>query len=183
MATKNRQLSDALKVVSFVTSNSTLMVSNVTITTGGTLVFGDGTTQNTASSGAGGGGAGLSSRATLSGTTSSIVTGANNNITITGYKSYALFKIGTSANAWVRIYTDQASRTTDLPRANTTDPTANSGVVVEVITTGNQTILLSPAVVGFNNEAPNTDIYLNVTNYSGTTQAITVTLTAIKLEA
>lgn len=181
MSSKNRQLSDALKVVTLVTANSTLMVPNLTITTGGTLVFPDGTSQTTASSG--GGGTGLSSRATLSGTTASIASGANNNITITGYKSYALFKIGTSANAWVRIYTDQASRLADASRANTADPTANSGVVAEIITTGNQTILLSPAVVGFNNEAPNTDIYLNVTNYSGTTQAITVTLTAIKLEA
>lgn len=185
MSSKNRQLSDVLKVVSFSVANTTLVASNITVptlyTTTGGVVFPDGTSQTSASSGSG---TGLSARATLTGTTSSIASGANNNITIVGYKSYALLKIGTSANAWVRIYTDQASRNADLARANTADPTANSGVIAEVITTGNQTVLLSPAVFGFNNEAtPNTDIYLNVTNYTGSTQTITISLTAVKLEA
>ena len=94
-----------------------------------------------------------------------------------------LYKIQTSAAAWVRIYTDAASRSADSARAEGTDPTPGSGVIAEVITTGAQTILISPGAIGFNNESsPTTAIELAVTNKSGGTTTITVTLTAVKLE-
>ena len=84
----------------------------------------------------------------------------------------------------LRIYTDVASRLSDASRSSGVDPLPNVGVIAEVITTGAQTILLSPGVVGFNNEAtPNNNIAMAVTNLSGATQTITVTLTAVKLEA
>ena len=57
-------------------------------------------------------------------------------------------------------------------------------MVAEVISTGAQTILISPGALGFNNEAsPNTNIQLAVTNKSGGTTTITITLTAVQLEA
>lgn len=128
---------------------------------------------------------GLSSRAVLTATTASINDGATDNVTITeGYKGYMLYKIQTSAAAWVRIYTDSASRTADASRLEGDDPATNSGVIVEVITTGAETILLAPGVVGFNNEAtPNATISMAVTNKSGSTGTITVSLTAVQLEA
>jgi glycosyltransferase involved in cell wall biosynthesis len=59
-----------------------------------------------------------------------------------------------------------------------------SEVVAEVITTGAQTILISPGALGFSNETvPDTNIQLAVTNKSGGTTTITVTLTAVQLEA
>jgi hypothetical protein len=62
-------------------------------------------------------------------------------------------------------------------------PPAGSGVIAEVITSGGQTILMSPAVIGFNNEtSPTTTIPCRVTNNSGSTAAVTVTLTLLKLE-
>jgi hypothetical protein len=125
----------------------------------------------------------LGSRAALSGTTASLANAATGNLQITGYKGYMLYKIQTSAAAWVRIYTDAASRSADSSRAEGTDPTPGSGVIAEVITTGAQTILISPGAIGFNNESsPTTAIELAVTNKSGSTGTITVTLTAVKLE-
>lgn len=125
----------------------------------------------------------LGSRAALAGTTASLANAATGNLQITGYKGYMLYKIQTSAAAWVRIYTDAASRSADSSRAEGTDPTPGSGVIAEVITTGAQTILISPGTIGFNNESsPTTAIELAVTNKSGSTTAITVTLTAVKLE-
>jgi len=127
---------------------------------------------------------GLESRSTAAGTTSSLANTASADLNITGFKGYALLKIQTSVAAWVRLYTDTASRSSDSSRLEGVDPSPDAGVIAEVITTGNQTILMSPAVMGFNNEnTPTTTIPVRVTNKSGSTAAITVTLTLIKLEA
>ena len=127
---------------------------------------------------------GLSTRTTVTTTTASLANNANANANITGYKSYALLKIQTSAAAWVRIYSDAASRTADASRASNTDPAPGAGIITEVITTGAQTILISPGAFGFNNESsPTTNIPVNITNLSGSAAAITVTLTVLQLEA
>jgi len=127
---------------------------------------------------------GLESRSTAAGTTSSLANTASADLNITGFKGYALLKIQTSVAAWIRLYTDAASRSSDSSRLEGVDPSPDAGVIAEVITTGNQTILMSPAVMGFNNEnTPTTTIPVRVTNKSGSTAAITVTLTLIKLEA
>ena len=132
----------------------------------------------------GGGGGTLAARAAVAATTASLANTATGNLTITGYKGYMLYKIQTSAAAWVRIYTDITSRTADATRLEGADPTPGSGVVAEVITTGAQTILISPGALGFSNEAtPDSNIQLAVTNKSGGTTTITVTLTAVQLEA
>ena len=132
----------------------------------------------------GGGGGTLAARAAVAATTASLANTATGNLTIVGYKGYMLYKIQTSAAAWVRIYTDTTSRTADATRLEGADPTPGSGVVAEVITTGAQTILISPGALGFSNETvPDTNIQLAVTNKSGGTTTITVTLTAVQLEA
>jgi len=129
----------------------------------------------------------VSSRANFQTITGSITNGTTVTADITNaYKSYLLFKITTSRGAWVRVYTSKAARTADASRAIDVDPLPGSGVIAEVITTGstNQTQLLTPATIGFNDEAtPVNEIYLTITNRSGTTGAVTVTLTALKLEA
>ena len=118
----------------------------------------------------------------LTGTTGSV---ANNNTTelnITGYKAYALFKITVDTEAWVRVYVDDASRDADLTRSEGQDPTPGSGVIAEVRTSGAESILTSPGIMGFNNDNPRTDnIYLSVTNRSGNPTPITVTLTALQI--
>ena len=125
----------------------------------------------------------IGTRGTVAGTTSSIANNTSATLDITGHKGYFLYKIQTSAAAWVRIYSDSASRTSDNSRTEGNDPTPGSGVIAEAITTGAQTILVSPGAIGFNNETPvTTTIPCAVTNKSGSTQAITVTLTAVPLE-
>jgi hypothetical protein len=142
-------------------------------------------TEITINSTASGGGGSMATRTTASATTDSIANGATGNIAITGFKSYALLKMVVEHEAWVRIYTDAASRTADASRAEGVDPTPGSGVIAEVITTAApQTILISPGTIGFNNEGtPTTSIPIAVTNKSGTTRTITVTLTVLQLEA
>lgn len=131
-----------------------------------------------------GGGGTLATRAQLAGSTTSLANGASGNITITGYSAYALLKIQTSAAAWVRIYISDAARTADTARLQGTDPAPGAGVIAEVITTGAETVIISPGAFGFNNEVTvTTAIPVRVTNLSGSSADITVTLTAIQLEA
>jgi hypothetical protein len=129
------------------------------------------------------GGSGLTSRSIASGTTSSIANGATGNLTIQGFKGYVLYKIETSAAAWVRLYTSSAARTADGARTEGVDPAPGAGVIAEVITTGPDTVLISPGTIGFNDEAePTTNIELAVTNKSGSSAEITVSLTIVKIE-
>jgi hypothetical protein len=103
---------------------------------------------------------------------------------LTGFKSYLLQKIETSAAAWVRMYSDSTSQTNDINRTSVTDPIPGSGVIVEAITTsGSLTQLITPGVFGFNNDDPvGTNTYITVTNNSGISQSITVSITLLQLE-
>jgi hypothetical protein len=124
---------------------------------------------------------GLQSRATAQVTTS-IANGGTANISLTTPKTYALLSIETSHAAWVTLYTDTSSRTSDAGRARTTDPTPGSGVLAEVITTGARTQLITPGTICFNSAAAGTT-YAKVVNDSGATNNITVTLTYVQLES
>ena len=116
-------------------------------------------------------------------TTASLANNAAGNITITGWKSYMLLSIQTSAAAWVTVYTSSAARTADASRTITSDPTPGSGVIAEVITTSATTQIFSPAVLGFSDEvSPSTDIQVKVVNRSGSTAAITITMKLVQLE-
>lgn len=130
------------------------------------------------------GGSGLQTRVTRNGTTASLANNATSNLDITGFKSYALMAIQTDKAAWVRIYANGASRTADASRPQTSDPAPDAGVIAEVITTGAQTVLISPGVFGFNFEGtPTTNIPCAVTNLSGSTGTVAVTLSVLQLEA
>jgi len=125
----------------------------------------------------------IGTRGTVAGTTSSIANNTSSNLDITGHKGYFLYKIQTSAAAWVRLYSSASARTSDAGRSETTDPTPGSGVIAEAITTGAQTVLVTPFAGGFNDENPVTNtIPCAVTNKSGSTQTITVTLTVVPTE-
>jgi len=141
---------------------------------------GSGSAGDKGQKGEAGGGAGSFTRTTANAATSSIANNASANITITAAKTYALQKIQTSAAAWVTLYTDTTSRSNDSSRNETTDPTPGSGVIAEAITTGAATQLVTPGLIGFNNDGtPSTNAYLKVVNKSGSTQAITITLKRI----
>lgn len=132
----------------------------------------------------GGGGGSLPSRTSPNGSTASLANNASGDLDITGFKSYSLFTITTDRAAWVRIYANGATRTADNSRGEGTDPTPDAGVIAEVITTGAETVIVSPGVIGFNLEAsPTTTIPCRVTNKSGSTSAVLVTLDILQLEA
>jgi hypothetical protein len=124
-----------------------------------------------------------SPRTTVSESTGTLADGATADITITGFKGYVLYKIETSAAAWVTIYTNAASRSADSERPEGVDPSPGAGVIAEVITSGSELVPITPAVVGFNDESPPTsNIELTVTNKSGISADITVTLTVLEIE-
>ena len=85
----------------------------------------------------------------------------------------------------MRIYTNSAARTSDSARSQGTDPSLDIGIITEVITTtANQTVTLSPAVLGFNDEDPVTDqIPVTITNTGTQANVITVTITLVRTEA
>lgn len=128
---------------------------------------------------------GLSPRGTASGTSASLAAGASGNLDISGVaKSYGLLKITTSHAAWVTLYISQTARTNDASRAATTDPVPGSGVVAEVITSGDTTQVISPMLCGYNDEStPVTTVYAKVRNETASAATITVTLTFVPLEA
>ena len=138
-----------------------------------------------ATGGGSGGGGTLSSRTTVSGTTILLADNTYDTLNLTGFKSYALIQVNLSDAAWCRIYSSSQARTNDLLRNVGEDPDPGSGVIAEVITTGqNQQQIISPFTVGGNTESPvNTTVYLNVKNLSGQNTTITATLTLLQLEA
>jgi hypothetical protein len=127
---------------------------------------------------------GLSTRSVVTGTTSVIANLSTTSINLEGFKTYVLSKIETSTSSWVRIYVDSTSRSADSTRSEDVDPLPGSGILAEVITgQNNLTQLITPGIIGFNNDSPTTGtIYLSVTNKSGTSQSINVTLTLLQLE-
>ena len=120
-------------------------------------------------------------RTTKTTVTSGMTADQNQDIIIDGFKSFALMKITTTHASWVRLYVDTASRTADASRDETTDPTPDSGVLAEVITTGAETVKFGPAVLGWL-ESGN-EIIAAVKNKSGATNNVGVTLTLMQLEA
>lgn len=122
-------------------------------------------------------------RKTVTGTvTASNATPANLNLD--GYKSYILLAITLNGEGWVRVYTDDASRSADINRSIGSDPDPTSGVIAEVITDGQQTIKISPAIIGFNYESPVTNnIPVSITRVTPTgTSNYSITLHLIPLE-
>ena len=133
-----------------------------------------------------GGGGALATRTTKSATTASLNAAASGDLSITAFKAYNLLKIAIDHPAWVRLYVDAASRTSDASRAEGTDPAPGSGVIAEVLTStaGASTFLMSPGVIGWNNDGtPSTTVYAKVTNKDSSARSITVTLTLIQAEA
>ena len=129
------------------------------------------------------GASGLQSRATANASTGTLADGAAANVSIGAAKSYLLLKVQTSAAAWVTLYTDTSSRSSDSTRLETTDPAPGSGVIAEVITNAASTQIITPGVMGWNDDAtPGTQVYAKVVNKSGGSANITVTITYVALE-
>ena len=125
---------------------------------------------------------GLQSRTTSASGLNTLANSASATPNITSPKTYALLGIETTHAAWVVLYNSDAARTADQSRNINVDPVAGSGVLAEVITTGAQTQYLSPGVICYNTQTTGTT-YARVTNLSGSTASVNVTLTYVQLEA
>ena len=123
-------------------------------------------------------------RITVTGNSGSLPNGETATFNIAGAKSYSLLKLGTNASAWVRLYTSINAQAADSSRVRGTAPLFGSGVIADVVTTAsNLTQLITPAVIGFNDDPViSSNIHASVTNLSGIPQSITVTLTLLPLE-
>jgi hypothetical protein len=110
---------------------------------------------------------------------------ASASLNITGFKSYTLYRIQTSVAAWVRLYSNAAARSADLTRISTVDPSFDAGVLAEIITTASsKSVYFTPAVAGYNTESTVTrNIPITVTNKSGASANVIVTLTLLQTEA
>jgi len=157
--------------------------AGVNVTSGGSLYIQGGTGITTSANSDGTitvsstAGAGLQSRATKAGS-AAIQDGSTTDIDITGYIGYALYKVQTSHAARVRVYVSDQARDADATRAEGTDPTADAGVIAEVITTGAETVLISPGAIGFNDDSTvTTNIPIKVTNKIGDSASTTITVT------
>jgi hypothetical protein len=131
---------------------------------------------------------GLPSRQTVSVSTTSLANGASYNANVNVANSYALYSITVSAGAWVTVYSSNVARTNDASRAMGTDPTAGTGVLAEIIesSAGSNAVtqLLTPPAICFSSESPpNHNAPLKITNISGSTATISVTLTYLQMEA
>jgi hypothetical protein len=123
-------------------------------------------------------------RTTISATTPSLAPQQTNELNLSGYRGYVLYKIETSGAAWIRIYSDNNSRTNDAARLQQDDPASNSGVIAEIITQGSESVVITPGVYGFNNESTPVEIIpISVRNLSQSSTSITVTLTVLKTES
>ncbi len=106
-------------------------------------------------------------------------------------KSYLLFAVHTDRAARVRLYATTALRDADAGRAVGVDPSAGSGLIVEVVTAGAQMYPLSPTVHGADLTGmtvgalgtPSSNAACSITNLSGATSAVVVTFVIITLEA
>lgn len=125
----------------------------------------------------------LQSRITVVGNSGPLNNAETADIVIPGFKGYILYKIQTTAASWVRVYTSPIAQVADAARTESQDPTSGSGIIAEVITTGAESVPMTPGLIGFNDEiVPNTNIFVSVTNKSGAVADVAVSLTILKIE-
>lgn len=114
-------------------------------------------------------------------TTAAIADAANADIVFDGLgESGEFVQITVSEPSWVRFYPTAADRNADGSRTNDQDPQPGSGVLLEVLTTtSNETVLVTPGAAYYNNDTTTVPaLYCRVTNLSGASSAISVTVRA-----
>lgn len=89
-------------------------------------------------------------------------------------------EIVASQPSWVRFYPTDADRTSDIARAQDTDPLPGSGVLLEVKTTvADQVVKVTPGAIYYNNDSlPDQKLYVRITNQSGVEALCNVTVKA-----
>lgn len=98
-------------------------------------------------------------------------------------RSGMLLSVQSTKAGWFRLYNRAAASTADATRVRTDDPSAGSGVLVETISTGTETIGLTPSPMIANMESPVTDEYSYRFKNDGTAGSAAITLNYLILEA
>jgi hypothetical protein len=110
--------------------------------------------------------------------TSALADNATGTLDITGSQYYAISNITTGVPAWVTIYTSESARSSDT-RAEGDPAPLNSGIVLDVITTGSSLSHdILPFVIGKNTDGA---FYVRAVNKSGSTVAVKVDISYIPL--
>ena len=125
------------------------------------------------------------SRTSTTLTTASISSGQTGTGTVTLPKTSILISVEISGTAygWFRLYNRADSASADSSRNRSNDPVAGSGVLLETINTGSQTINLSPQTIIANAEnTPSTTFNYRFTN-DGSTGTATFIFKYLSLEA
>jgi len=95
--------------------------------------------------------------------------GATDIFNITLPRSCLIYKVSITKPVWFRLYNSSAARSNDTFRDRTTDPASSSGIICEIISTGNQAFTLTPIPSAMNAESPASNTYaVRVTNDDGT---------------
>lgn len=101
-------------------------------------------------------------------------------------KSFLLLSTTVNTHSRIRLYGSQSFRTSDLSRPIGTDPSANSGVIADLVLSGSPSLFnytLSPIANGANMDPVTIPtIYYTVTNLSGTTTDVSMSFNRIVLE-
>ena len=123
----------------------------------------------------------INERKTVSEATSGIASLAEDNVDITTSNVYHLMAITVDNAARVRIYTNEADRTSDAARAEGASVPSGIGLIAEVVFAGAGTEYFVPALTAYNQSSIATSTYLRVTNKTGVTTSITVDLDVMTL--
>ena len=125
-----------------------------------------------------------SGRATGTATAATLANAAAANLEITALGSAGMFlKVTTSHAAWVRFYADATTRAADTRTDSSVPPTRGSGVLLEVISTGAESFMVTPAVHYFQATPTSGTMHVKVTNQSGAEADIQVDVEALVLES
>jgi len=110
--------------------------------------------------------------------TSALADNATGTLDITGSQYYAISNVTTGVPAWVTIYTSESARSSDTRTEGDPAP-LNSGIVLDVITTGSSLSHdILPFVIGKSTDGA---FYVRAVNKSGSTVAVKVDISYIPL--
>ena len=137
---------------------------------------GGGATGNTGATGS------PTSRLSTNFTTGTLVAGTATTQTFTMAKTANMLAITTNYPAWVRIYGNSASMTADAGRLITVDPSPNSGIYLDILTTGTLYNLNPTAMFTNLDIVLGTTAYASITNMDVVSRAITTTISYLPLE-
>lgn len=129
------------------------------------------------------GGGSMASRATLQLSTPLMVDSSMSRLSAPMSPGFLIYSISVDAACWIRVYSDISSSNDDLSRLISVSAPANSGLLAELIADGAKSYTFTPPPVCFNNENPVGDtIPILVTNLSGSTRPIGISITYLQLE-